>query len=164
MRSNFVSDSSPTDNALNQQYTVKRKLEVRQVSTNEKRVVTQYHYQKWPDFGVPEGNEVNSFLKLVSLVAQEYPSTEGKLWLISQISDLYLKQKNIRYFNPIYHSYFTEIYIPERPNIIHCSAGVGRSGTFCLVDSCLERMAKSGIQITQEQVGCHSSVMKIFPF
>merc|ERR1711981_930187 len=36
-------DSSPTDAALNQQYTVKRKLEVRHVSTNEKRVVTQYH-------------------------------------------------------------------------------------------------------------------------
>ena len=23
------------------------------------------------------------------------------------------------------------------PAIIHCSAGIGRSGTFCLVDSCL---------------------------
>ena len=43
-------------------------------------------------------------------------------------------------------------YITERPNIIHCSAGVGRSGTFCLVDSCLERMAKSGVPITQDQV------------
>ena len=80
---NLFSDSSPTDIASNQQYTVKRKLEVRQISTNEKRVVTQYHYQKWPDFGVPEGKEVNNFLKLVSLVAQENPSTEGKLWLIS---------------------------------------------------------------------------------
>ena len=38
------------------------------------------------------------------------------------------------------------------PNIIHCSAGVGRSGTFCLVDSCLHRMRKSGALLTQEQV------------
>ena len=40
----------------------------------------------------------------------------------------------------------------ECPNIIHCSAGVGRSGTFCLVDSCLHRMRKSAALLTQEQV------------
>lgn len=26
---------------------------------------------------------------------------------------------------------------PSRPPVIHCSAGIGRSGTFCLVDTCL---------------------------
>jgi len=111
-----INDLSTTDSALNQQCTIKRRLEVRKISTSEKRVVTQYHYQKWPDFGVPEGEEVNNFLKLVNIVSQEHPSTE------------------------------------ERPNIIHCSAGVGRSGTFCLVNSCLERMTKSGVPITQDQV------------
>jgi len=106
-------ESSQIDNAHD---TIIRKIEIHQVSTSEKRVITQYHYRKWPDFGVPEGREVNSFLKLVKLVSQENPSTE------------------------------------EKPNIIHCSAGVGRSGTFCLVESCLERMAKNNVPITQEQV------------
>ena len=108
-------DSDITDASTNQS-TIVRKIEVYQPSTNEKRCVTQYHYEKWPDFGVPEGTEVNNFLKLVNHVAEEYPSTE------------------------------------DVPNIVHCSAGVGRSGTFCLVDSCLERMAITGEPITQEQV------------
>lgn len=33
----------------------------------------------------------------------------------------------------------------EGPAIIHCSAGIGRSGTFCLVDSCLEMIRLYGI-------------------
>jgi len=114
---NSSKEPSPSPTGIdNPQDTIIRKIEIHQVSTSEKRIITQYHYRKWPDFGVPEGKEVNSFLKLVNLVSQENPSTE------------------------------------DRPNIIHCSAGVGRSGTFCLVESCLERMVKSGVPITQEQV------------
>ena len=71
----LISESSHIDN---QQHTVIRKLEIHQISTSEKRIITQYHYRKWPDFGVPEGKEVNSFLKLVNLVNLENPSSNGK--------------------------------------------------------------------------------------
>ena len=30
------------------------------------------------------------------------------------------------------------------PPVVHCSAGIGRSGTFCLVDTCLVLLAKEG--------------------
>jgi protein tyrosine phosphatase len=32
----------------------------------------------------------------------------------------------------------------DRPPVIHCSAGIGRSGTICLIDTCLVLAAKNG--------------------
>ncbi|CAG5003207.1 unnamed protein product [Parnassius apollo] len=37
------------------------------------------------------------------------------------------------------------------PAIVHCSAGIGRSGTFCLVDSCLVIIEKEGFGIVNIQ-------------
>jgi len=38
------------------------------------------------------------------------------------------------------------------PNVIHCSAGIGRSGTFILVDTCLERMRRTKKPLTRLQI------------
>uniref|UniRef100_A0A8C4R3C2 Tyrosine-protein phosphatase non-receptor type n=1 Tax=Eptatretus burgeri TaxID=7764 RepID=A0A8C4R3C2_EPTBU len=39
----------------------------------------------------------------------------------------------------------SELLGPEHgPAVVHCSAGIGRSGTFCLVDSCLVMLSKRG--------------------
>ncbi|KAI8431201.1 hypothetical protein MSG28_001239 [Choristoneura fumiferana] len=37
------------------------------------------------------------------------------------------------------------------PAVVHCSAGIGRSGTFCLVDSCLVIIEKEGIESVNVQ-------------
>ena len=40
----------------------------------------------------------------------------------------------------------------ESPLVIHCSAGIGRSGTFILVDACLERMKRAKKPLNRNQV------------
>ncbi|XP_033625763.1 tyrosine-protein phosphatase non-receptor type 1-like isoform X2 [Asterias rubens] len=87
-------------------YTV-RTLELKNRKTNETKEVLQYHYTKWPDFGVPKSPE--AFLKFLHHVRQT-----------GSLAD------NVG------------------PPVIHCSAGIGRSGTFCLVDTCLVLIEKNG--------------------
>jgi len=89
---------------------------------DRRRIVTQYHFQTWPDFGVPATPD--TFLSFLRLVSRRHPSTHDK------------------------------------PNVVHCSAGIGRSGTFCLVDSCLQIMARSGRPMNQDEILKHLLKMR----
>jgi len=91
-----------------------RNLELRHCETDYIRVITQYHYLTWPDFGVPHSTA--TFLKFLQTVSSKHPSTA------------------------------------DSPNIIHCSAGIGRSGTFILADTCLSRMKQTRKSMTRSQI------------
>ena len=80
----MILGASLADSTLPSLSTTVRTLEVRLGSTNERRSITQYHYEKWPDFGVPEGDEIGNFLNLVNHVADEFPSREGNLGILSK--------------------------------------------------------------------------------
>lgn len=72
----------------------------------------------WPDFGVPSSAE--SCLHILGLVRQAQASAVfalGSSW-------------------PGHPS--------GPPIVVHCSAGVGRTGTFCCIDINIERMKKQG--------------------
>ncbi|KAL8404548.1 hypothetical protein RB594_009413 [Gaeumannomyces avenae] len=73
----------------------------------EERVVHHFLYKKWPDFGVPALEDLDSFFTLMRLS----------------------REKNAD---------------PENPRIVHCSAGVGRSGTFIALEH-LMRELDSGV-------------------
>lgn len=64
----------------------------------EERIVWHFLYKKWPDFGVPALEDLDSFFTLMRLS----------------------REKNAQH--------------PENPRIVHCSAGVGRSGTFIALE------------------------------
>lgn len=80
---------------------ITRKIILKDLSSQEKREILQFHYTSWPDFGLPESP--CSFLQF--------------LFAVRHSGSLDLTQHG--------------------PPVVHCSAGIGRSGTLCLVDSCL---------------------------
>jgi protein-tyrosine phosphatase len=77
------------------------------------REVTQLHYTDWPDFGAPADPT-----HLLGLVEQ---------------CDMVVRSKRL----PNEPSS-----ADERPVIVHCSAGCGRTGTFCTVDSVIDMLKR----------------------
>ncbi|XP_033739097.1 receptor-type tyrosine-protein phosphatase epsilon-like [Pecten maximus] len=77
-------------------YTI-RKVSVKNKQTNAKRQISQYHFTRWSDHGVPEAFELLQFYKRVE----------------SCQTDL------------------------KGPLIVHCSAGIGRTGTYIGLDALL---------------------------
>uniref|UniRef100_A0A8C4QUB4 Tyrosine-protein phosphatase non-receptor type 9 n=1 Tax=Eptatretus burgeri TaxID=7764 RepID=A0A8C4QUB4_EPTBU len=86
--------------------------------TGEMREVAHFQYVSWPDFGVPRtAAGVLAFLGHVRQHQAAAVAAMGSAW----------------------HGH------PQGPPIVvHCSAGIGRSGTFCTLDICLARLADCG--------------------
>ena len=82
------------------------------------REVTQLQYSSWPDFGTP-AHPVH-VLRLVELCASVIRSSD--------------KSQNIDPELPAIEG--------EKPVMVHCSAGCGRTGTFCTIDSVLDMLKR----------------------
>lgn len=80
----------------------KRKLLMQVDGEDEPRVVWHLLYRRWPDFGVPELEDLDGFFDLMQLSR--------------------------------------ELSAPSNPRIIHCSAGVGRTGTFITLEHLIREL------------------------
>ncbi|XP_033739053.1 receptor-type tyrosine-protein phosphatase alpha-like [Pecten maximus] len=74
-------------------YTV-RELRLENVNSDEKRVISQFHFTKWPDHGTPDVMHFALLLLHVNSISSKFSG----------------------------------------PMVVHCSAGVGRTGTFIALD------------------------------
>lgn len=93
------------------------------------REITQLHYSSWPDFGAPAQPS-----HLLGLVEQC-----NALQRATSAPDKHTRQEDPESADHV------------RPVLVHCSAGCGRTGTFCTVDSVIDmlkrqrREQKSGV-------------------
>ncbi|ANB13327.1 tyrosine protein phosphatase PTP2 [Sugiyamaella lignohabitans] len=91
-------------------YVTVRRFRLVNISTSVGHDVVQIHYTEWPDLGAPA-------------------SAEDLLSLCSLKNSL---MKDWKYHHP-------ELTSKKEPSVIvHCSAGCGRTGTFCTVDSVID--------------------------
>lgn len=99
------------------------------------REITQLQYSHWPDFGTT--SQPSHLLKLVEQCNKITRSRNG----------LHLGNEDVE--------------PPDsRPVVVHCSAGCGRTGTFCTVDSVLDmmkqqRLKRTGAGSSQDQTTGH---------
>ena len=81
------------------------------------RDITQLQYSNWPDFGAPaHPADVLGLVEHCNSVVRSYESSSP-----SRGSDEPAREG-------------------ERPTVVHCSAGCGRTGTFCTVDSVVDEL------------------------
>lgn len=83
------------------------------------REVTQLHYSQWPDFGAPA--EPTALLELIELV-NKYVRSSSSPKSAGDVDEA----------------------APEgqRPIMVHCSAGCGRTGAFCAIDSVIDMLKR----------------------
>lgn len=121
-------ESSESDEEKSNRIFVKRRLHLVRCEkdgddyTKQSRTVTHFHYVAWPDFGVPETPD--EFAQFFDLLHEHRCFTDPDRPRYS-IEFLYKVGKN---------SF----------SIVHCSAGIGRTGTLILVDSLLKKLRKEG--------------------
>ncbi len=77
------------------------------------RILTHFQFLAWPDYGVPKSG--------ASVVSLLFAVREAQEKIAKGSTD------------------FKHSYGP--PVLVHCSAGVGRSGAFCTLDSAMDELA-----------------------
>ncbi|KAK7911318.1 hypothetical protein PG985_013799 [Apiospora marii] len=95
---------------------VMRQLALHVEGRDEDMVVWHLLYKKWPDYGVPALEDIESFFELMRLSRAKNAS-------------------------------------PDNPRIVHCSAGVGRSGTFIALEHLMREVDSGDLEKYDEKNG-----------
>ncbi|KAM8907520.1 tyrosine-protein phosphatase non-receptor type 9 [Lycaon pictus] len=96
----------------------KTTLEIHNTEERQKRQVTHFQFLSWPDYGVP--SSAASLIDFLRVVRNQQRLA---------VSSMGVRAKG---------------QCPEPPIVVHCSAGIGRTGTFCSLDICLAQLEELG--------------------
>ncbi|POR34395.1 Tyrosine-protein phosphatase 1 [Tolypocladium paradoxum] len=97
------------------------------------REITHLHFPAWPDFGTPaQPSHLLALVELANVMQRAAPPVETASIVGSRMA---LMDSIPGYDEP-------EGDTRVRPMLVHCSAGCGRTGTFCTVDSVIDMLKR----------------------
>ena len=89
------------------------------------REITQIHYSSWPDFGAPASPaQLLGLVELCNSISRSSAAPTESTRSDDPESDAH-----------------------SRPVLVHCSAGCGRTGTFCTIDSVIDMLKRQRKEI-----------------
>lgn len=121
-RANTTAESAPAPQPAEPPYAIIRKFTLSHAAHpfSPMREITQVHYSSWPDFGAPASPsqllglvELSNFIQRATAAPTHSPRSDDP-----------------------------ESEEASRPMLVHCSAGCGRTGTFCTVDSVIDMLKR----------------------
>ncbi|XP_045538702.1 tyrosine-protein phosphatase non-receptor type 9-like [Papilio machaon] len=89
--------------------------------TEQSRRVWHGQYVRWPDYGVPGGGRAQPVLRFLQLVRRAQRTA------LADLGDAWAGHSR------------------GPPIVVHCSAGIGRTGTFITLDVCTSRLSAEGV-------------------
>ncbi|KAI8579911.1 hypothetical protein K450DRAFT_239698 [Umbelopsis ramanniana AG] len=118
-----VPDRNGQPNSNPDEVIVVRKLALEKQGSNDRRIISQIQYMGWMDFGVPE--DPLGTLRVIEMAGKTQTSYE---------------QQATQNSEPL-----------VGPMIVHCSAGCGRTGAFCTIDTLMTRLTMDDDSMSQEE-------------
>jgi len=121
------------------------------------REITQLHYPSWPDFGAPaQPSHLLALVELSNLMQRaalpvELPGAIGSL----SASGGHPCRAGTKPTSASSHALplgWHDAPVPKessRPILVHCSAGCGRTGAFCTVDSVIDMLIRQRLRAAQ---------------
>jgi protein-tyrosine phosphatase len=113
------------------------------------REVTQLHYPSWPDFGAPaQPSHLLALVELANVMQRAALPVDvpSKLASITDATDEpgtgRQTVKKVLDTTPLSWHDSPATGENERPMLVHCSAGCGRTGAFCTVDSVIDMLKR----------------------
>ncbi|KAI0097863.1 hypothetical protein GGR51DRAFT_458641 [Nemania sp. FL0031] len=102
------------------------------------REITHLHYPSWPDFGAPaQPSHLLALVELANLMQGSMHPVNAK-----SATSVTAEQSMSWSDEP-------ESEAKARPLLVHCSAGCGRTGTFCTVDSVIDMLKRQRLASTK---------------
>lgn len=99
------------------------------------REITHLHFPSWPDFGTPaQPSHLLALVELANVMQRSALPVETSSVAGSKITSL--ESLPITWYDE------PEADSRARPMLVHCSAGCGRTGTFCTVDSVIDMLKR----------------------